>query len=540
MHSWPFNREVTVVVPNKEKKLQKQSKEKMAEQREILEQLKKTLQQLSVEPSKNGQIADETKERRHEEFTARDLEHSYEVASQEFIDFMYENPTTYHVISFFSKMLDKNGFKYLSEKSNWNDSIGENGGKFYTLRNGTNLSAFVLGKNWKAEKGIGAIGSHVDALTVKLKPASFEDLSQGYGRIAVAPYGGTLNELWLDRDLGIGGRLLYKKKGTNEIKSTLIDSTPYPICRIPSLAPHFGKPAEGPFDKEDQTVPVIGFPTPSEDETPTDDEKNSPLAGKHNTHLLRYVANLAGLEVSELIQMDLDLFDVQKGTIGGIRKHFIFAPRLDDRLCSFAAMIALVSYAKNVNTDDSDAFSTVTLYDNEEIGSLTRQGAKGRLLESVVERATSAFSKKPVDLHTVWANSIILSADVNHLLNPNFPEVYMKNHSPVPNVGITLSLDPNGHMATDVVGTALVEELARLNGDKVQYFQIKNNSRSGGTIGPSLASQTGARTIDLGIAQMSMHSIRAATGSMDVKLGTKFFNGFFRNWRSVYDEFGEL
>ena len=118
--------------------------------------------------------------------------------------------------------------------------------------------------------------------------------------------------------------------------------------------------------------------------------------------------------------------------------------------------------------------------------------------------------------------------------------VILKNHFPVPNVGITLSLDPNGHMATDVVGTALVEELARRNGDKVQYFQIKNNSRSGGTIGPSLASQTGARTIDLGIAQLSMHSIRAATGSKDVGLGVKFFNGFFKHWRSVYDEFGEL
>lgn len=167
MHSWPFSRDIAVVVPNKEEKLQKQNKKKMEEQREILEQLKKTLQQLSVEPSKNDQTTDDMKAKRNEEFTARDLEHSYEVASQEFIDFMYENPTTYHVISFFSKMLDKNGFKYLSEKSSWKDSIGENGGKFYTLRNGTNLSAFILGKNWKARKGIGAIGSHVDALTVK-------------------------------------------------------------------------------------------------------------------------------------------------------------------------------------------------------------------------------------------------------------------------------------------------------------------------------------------------------------------------------------
>ncbi|AJS32529.1 Lap4p [Saccharomyces cerevisiae YJM326] len=514
----------------------------MEEQREILEQLKKTLQMLTVEPSKNNQIANEEKEKKENENSWCILEHNYEDIAQEFIDFIYKNPTTYHVVSFFAELLDKHNFKYLSEKSNWQDSIGEDGGKFYTIRNGTNLSAFILGKNWRAEKGVGVIGSHVDALTVKLKPVSLKDTAEGYGRIAVAPYGGTLNELWLDRDLGIGGRLLYKKKGTNEIKSALVDSTPLPVCRIPSLAPHFGKPAEGPFDKEDQTIPVIGFPTPDEEgnEPPTDDEKKSPLFGKHCIHLLRYVAKLAGVEVSELIQMDLDLFDVQKGTIGGIGKHFLFAPRLDDRLCSFAAMIALICYAKDVNTEESDLFSTVTLYDNEEIGSLTRQGAKGGLLESVVERSSSAFTKKPVDLHTVWANSIILSADVNHLYNPNFPEVYLKNHFPVPNVGITLSLDPNGHMATDVVGTALVEELARRNGDKVQYFQIKNNSRSGGTIGPSLASQTGARTIDLGIAQLSMHSIRAATGSKDVGLGVKFFNGFFKHWRSVYDEFGEL
>ena len=155
----------------------------------------------------------------------------------------------------------------------------------------------------------------------------------------------------------------------------------------------------------------------------------------------------------------------------------------------------------------------VALFDNEEVGSLTRQGARGGLLESVVTRVATARNKKesPPDMRTLFANSIILSADVNHLFNPNFKDVYMKNHSPKPNVGITLSLDPNGHMATDAVGVTFVEELGRKNDDKIQYFQIKNNSRSGGTIGPFLASQTGARTIDLGIAQLSMHSIRAVS-----------------------------
>lgn len=180
------------------------------------------------------------------------------------------------------------------------------------------------------------------------------------------------------------------------------------------------------------------------------------------------------------------------------------------------------------------------MYDNEEVGSLTRQGAKGGLLESVVERVVANLFSDVARTRTAFANSIIISADVTHMLNPNFNSVYLENHKPKPNVGITLSLDSNSHMATDVVGTALVEELGRLNGDKIQYFQIKNNSRSGGTIGPSLSSQTGARTIDMGIAQWAMHSIRASTGSKDIGLAVKFFKGFYNNWRQVYDKFDDL
>lgn len=342
--------------------------------------------------------------------------------------------------------------------------------------------------------------------------------------------------------MGIAGRVLIRTPGESEIKSVLIDSTPHPIGRIPSLAPHFGKPAEGPFDKEDQAVPVIGFGWDEDSEPANENEKTSPLYGKHPIQLLRYIAKLANVKVCQLLQLDLDLFDVQKGTLGGLNKEFIFAPRVDDRLCSFAALICLAHYAENFDLANLDTFNMVALFDNEEVGSLTRQGARGGLLESVVTRVATARNKKesPPDMRTLFANSIILSADVNHLFNPNFKDVYMKNHSPKPNVGITLSLDPNGHMATDAVGVTFVEELGRKNDDKIQYFQIKNNSRSGGTIGPFLASQTGARTIDLGIAQLSMHSIRAATGTRDVGLGIKFFRNFFDNWRSTYDNFADL
>lgn len=505
----------------------------MCEQREIIDHLTKTLELLSVgktqiqeeEPAVETKIGD-----------AADLSgyaHSY-------IDFTYKNPTIYHLTSSLSQKLEKAGFQYLSEKENWQNKLSKGkGGKFYTVRNGTNLSAFVIGDNWDQHNGVGAIGAHADSLTAKLKPLSKKKDVEGYELLGVAPYGGTLNDLWLDRDLGIGGRILYKDEN-NQFKSKLINSAPHPIARIPSLAPHFGAPALPPFDKETQVVPVVGYSESDQQDVATPQEKSSVLFDKHSLQLLRYVAHLAGVEVSQLAQLDLDLFDVQKGTIGGIKNDFLFAPRIDDRICSYASIIALLEYADKVDLSTSDTFALVTLFDNEEIGSLSRQGAIGGLLKTTVERSASALHDEPLDLHNLWANSIILSADVNHLFNPNFPEVYLENHRPKPNVGVTLSIDTNQHMVTDVVGITFAEELARINGDRIQYFHIKNNSRSGGTIGPYISSQTGARTIDLGIPQLSMHSIRATTGSKDVGLGVNFFRGFFQNWRSVLDRFGDL
>ncbi|KAL2708195.1 Vacuolar aminopeptidase 1 [Kluyveromyces marxianus] len=515
--------------------------------KETLNNLTSVLQKLAVQ-SEQLEIREEKASQRSlvgSSSTKHELKKSFKEYSQDYIDFTYECPTVYHVVRYFGKLLEENGFKYISEKSDWDDV---HQGKYYTTRNGTNLCAFTLGSSWTPQKGVGAIGGHIDALTAKLKPASKKPEVEGFELLGVAPYGGTLNEIWLDRDLGIGGRVLVKDSKTGAVKSVLCDSTPHPIAKIPSLAPHFGAPAVGPFDKEDQTVPVIGYVGNGDyDDDDADydleDEKKSPLYGKHSIHLLRYIAQLLSVKVSEISQFDLDLFDVQKGTFGGLKDEFIFAPRIDDRICSFSAITALIEYCNSTPAhvlENGSQFNLAALYDNEEVGSLSRQGAKGGLLESCVERVIANLFSDVAKTRTAFANSIIISADVNHMLNPNFNNVYLENHKPKPNVGITLALDANQHMATDVVGTALVEELARLNDDKIQYFQIKNNSRSGGTIGPSIASQTGARTIDMGIAQLAMHSIRATTGSKDVGLAVKFFSGFYKNWREIYDNFGDL
>lgn len=454
----------------------------------------------------------------------------FDAYADDYIDFTYENPTAYHVVEYSAAMLEKAGFQYLSEKKDWSQSITP--GNYYTTRSGTSLVAFSVGKDWTPSKGAGIIGGHIDALTVKLKPVSTKPKAEGYELLAVAPYAGALSDVWWDRDLGIGGRILVCEK--DKIVSKLVNSCPHPIAKIPTLAPHFGDPANGPFNKETQAVPVLGFDF---EEEPTEEEKTAPLFNRHPLCLLRYVANLAKVKVADIVEMDLDLFDVQKGVRAGIKGDFISAPRIDDRICSFAALHSLLESVDEL--DSSDHFSLVALYDNEEIGSLTRQGAKGGIMESVVERVTSSLFDLS-QTKTVFANSIILSSDVTHLLNPNFSSVYLDNHKPVPNKGIAIALDPNGHMATDAVGLALVELIAKKNLDKLQYFHIRNDSRSGGTIGPSLSTQSGARTIDLGIAQLSMHSIRATVGYKDVGLGIKFFKGFFQLWREIYNNLGDL
>lgn len=459
----------------------------------------------------------------------------YESHARDYINFTYKNPTVWHVTDVAGKRLEKAGFKYIAEKELWSNIKP---GKYYTTRNGTSLVAFVIGPDWVPEKGVGAVGSHIDALATSVKPNSVKNKVDGYELLGVAPYAGALSSVWWDRDLGVGGRVLVREKG--RVKPILVDSTPHPVAKIPTLVPHFGTPSQGPFNQETKTVPIIGFG--GADPEPTEAEKKAPLFGKHSLKLLRYISKISGHAVEDIVQWDLQLFDVQKGTIGGLDDEFIFAPRVDDRVCSYAAILGLIE-AEALGELPKDSFSVVGLFDNEEVGSGTRQGARGHLLLSAVERVVSSAYYNPgeaesTDLVKVtFANSIILSADVNHLLNPNFSEVYLEHHKPVPNKGVTISLDPNGHMATDSTGLAFVQELARKNGDELQYFQIRNDSRSGGTIGPYLAIQTGARTIDLGIPQLSMHSIRATLGSKDVGLGVKFFSGFFKKWRSTYDDF---
>lgn len=469
----------------------------------------------------------------------------YDGYCEQYLRFTDSNPTTYHTIEFFKSLLENNGFTYWPEYKSFDEQGISNGGLFFTIRGGTSLIAFVLGGKWSADKGVGVVGSHVDALTVNLKPNSIKSNIDGYQLLGVANYSGTLNKAWLDRDLGIAGSIIIRDED-GQTKRKLVNSSPHPVAKIPSLAEHFGDIASKPYNKETQMVPIIGH---GEEIAATEDERNAPLYGKHSIALLRYISKISQVPIGRILKVDLQLFDVQKSTRGGLDNEFIFAPRIDDRLCSFSAIYALIEWLNqfysNPNSDDKypfkdfDGFNIVLLADNEEIGSATRTGAKGKLLNNIVDRVIS-FKDESNSSLLVFANLLILSADVTHALNPNFSTEYLENHKPKPNVGLTVKLDPQGHVMTELIGWRILQEIANKNHQTLQQFHIKNDARSGSTIGPMLATDTGARVVDVGLAQLSMHSIRAMAGYKEIGLGVKIFKSFFKDWREVCADFKDL
>ncbi|GAB7360634.1 hypothetical protein MBLNU230_g0514t1 [Neophaeotheca triangularis] len=464
-----------------------------------------------------------------------------------FCDFLTENPTVFHAVSALKEQMQEAGWTELSERDDWKIDPS---GRYFVERNGSSLVSFVVGAEYKPGNGAAIIAGHIDALTAKLKPVSKVPNKAGYLQLGVAPYAGGMGNTWWDRDLGIAGRVLVKEGG--KIVTKLVNLN-WPIARIPTLAPHFGAAAQGPFNQETQMTPIIGLDDdPSHDEHSTTAQEFAKPSSSDcyvftNTQppaLVNAIASQLDLPASEhskILNWELELYDVQPATLGGLNREFIYAGRIDDKLCSWAAQQALLESSAH-DTSHSSLIKTVALFDDEEIGSQLRQGARGNLLSSVLERAvgslanTSNAASTPVpsdQFGRFYANSFLVSADVTHAVNPNFLPAYLPNHSPHLNTGLVVSADSNGHMTTDAVSTTILQRCAETVGAKLQVFQIRNDSRSGGTVGPMLSSALGVRAVDAGLPQLSMHSIRATTGSLDPGLGVLAFVGFLSGFEGV-------
>jgi aspartyl aminopeptidase len=446
------------------------------------------------------------------------------------------------------------------------------GGKYYLTRNGSSIVAFAIGKKWKSGNPIGMIGAHTDSPCLRIKPVSKRQ-SDGFLQVACETYGGGLWHTWFDRDLSIAGRAMVRTKDGN-IEQRLV-KVERPILRIPTLAIHLDRQEKFEFNKETQLFPIAGLAAAELNrqgkaaESKSNDEVQKdapfePLAApteRHHPYIVDIIAEEANASPSDIVDFEMVLYDTQKSVVGGLNNELIFSPRLDNLMMTYCSVDGLIKSVASATALDTDStIRLIACFDHEEIGSQTAQGADSNLLPAVIRRlsvlpsseaSNSDKSYDTVDADTATAyeqtlsTSFLISADMAHSVHPNYPQKYESHHRPEMNKGTVIKINANARYATSTPGIVLLQEAARRakkasssisaakEGVPLQLFVVRNDSSCGGTIGPMLSAAMGARTLDLGNPQLSMHSIRETGGAHDVEHAVNLFESFFENFEEL-------
>jgi aspartyl aminopeptidase len=416
-------------------------------------------------------------------------------AVADLLAYIDRSPTPYHAVGETTRRLEAAGYREAAEAELWELGPGE---RRYAVRSEGSLVAFEVGATSPAEGGFRVVGAHTDSPNLRVKPRP--DLAaHGYRQLAVETYGGVLLHTWLDRDLSLAGRVTLREGDTT--RTALVDFR-RPLLRVPSLAIHLQRELkkEGlKLNAQTHLVPLEGL------------EDAPPLAELVATELR--ARGLAEVQSSDLLAWDLMTYDVQPSCVGGACGEFVMAPRLDNLASCHAGVSALLE------ARGAPAFTRVlVLYDHEEVGSRSAQGAAGTLLLGTLERVVTGFKGgEPQGLVRALARSVLVSADMAHAVHPNFSEKHEPGHRPVLGRGPVLKSNANQSYASDARTGGLFELLCSRAGHACQHFVSRNDLACGSTIGPISAARVGIPTVDVGNPMLAMHSCREMAGSGDVQ-----------------------
>ncbi|MCJ1409181.1 hypothetical protein MMC19_003259 [Ptychographa xylographoides] len=474
-------------------------------------------------------------------------------AAHDFLNFVNASPTPFHAVESAKKRLVSAGFKEIKEREDW-ASTCKPGGKYWLTRNGSTILAFAIGMKWKPGNPIAMIGAHTDSPTLRIKPVS-KNSNQGYMQVGVETYGGGLWHTWFDRDLSIAGRAMVKTADGEFVQKLVkFDKA---ILRIPSLAIHLDRQEPFTFDKEMQLFPIAGLVAeelkrqgidantkidaqgdvePDKDFTPL-----KALAERHHPYLVELIAQHTSVEPSDVVDFELILYDHQKACLGGLHDEFMFGQRFDNLGMSYCSTMGLITSLESESSlNNESSIRLISLFDHEEIGSQTAQGADSNLLPAIIRRLSvlpPGSKSKDAILATAYeqtvSSSFLISADMAHAVNPNYAGKYEANHRPEMNKGTVIKINANARYATNSPGIVLLQEVARRKGVPLQLFVVSNASPCGSTIGPMLSAAMGTRTLDLGNPQLAMHSIRETAGVYDVDYAVKLFESFFEHFSEL-------
>ena len=425
------------------------------------------------------------------------------------LSFIDRSPTPYHAVATAIERLESAGYTRLEEGSRWSLASGD---RCYVVRGGGSIAAFEVGTAAPEEVGYRIAGAHTDSPNLRVKPNP-DVRVHGCHQLAVEPYGGVLLHTWLDRDLSLAGRVVCAGEDGRETR--LVDFR-RPLLRVPNLAIHLYREIaqEGlKINAQQHMPPLIGLGPESPD----------------LIELLRGELGRAGIEVAPeaLLAFDLMAYDTQPSSQSGAEGEFIHAPRLDNLASSHAALSALLA-AGDCGT--ARATRVVVLYDHEEVGSRSAQGAAGSFLEDTLSRIAGGVGEEgALAMARAAAHSWLVSADMAHAVHPNYAERHESGHRPRLGAGPVIKTNVNQAYATDAESAGFFRELCGRVGVVPQNFVTRSDLGCGSTIGPISAARLGIRTVDVGNPMLSMHSVREMAASADVAPMISVLTELFRD-----------
>lgn len=402
-------------------------------------------------------------------------------------EFLDSSPTPFHAVRSMQAKLDDAGFQKLDERASWSLQAST---AYYVIRNGSSVVAFRTGDRSPTEAGIRMVGAHTDSPCLRVKPQP-ELHRHGTYQLGVEVYGGALLNPWFDRDLSIAGRVTYVDRN-GAMADTLIDFKA-PVAIVPSLAIHLDREANNSRSINAQKdLPAVLMLS--------DEDRKESFRALLQAHINSHQPDLP---VAEILDFELSLYDTQRAAQVGLAGDFLTSARLDNLLSCFMGLQGLL---------DAEPGQPAMLVctDHEEVGSMSAEGAQGPLLMSILKRWLGEE-----DCYRAIARSVMISADNAHGLHPNFADRHDSNHGPILNQGPVIKVNNNQRYATNSLTSGFYRQMSASLELPCQTFVVRSDMACGSTIGPLTAGNLGIKTLDIGVPQWGMHSIRETAGVKD-------------------------
>ena len=422
---------------------------------------------------------------------------------RDLMDFLDSSVTMFHAINECEKVLQKSGFTYLPENEKWSIKPG----KYYTKRNLSSLIAFDIAEG---DYHFQISAAHSDSPTFKLKDRPVIE-ANGYLKLNVEGYGGMINATWLDKPLTLAGRVMVNTD--TGIESRLIHIN-RDLLIIPNVPIHFNREINKGFAFNNQVDMLPIFSAGNLRETDFDN----------------MLAKELNVEPEDILAKDLYLVNRQKSTIIGFDNEFISSGRLDDLECVYTS---LRGFVEATNKDHINVFA---VFDNEEVGSVTKQGAMSTFLASTLDRINMALGKSREDYYRAIAKSMLISCDNAHALHPNHPELFDVKNRPVLNHGIAIKESANQKYTTDAFSRAILKKILEKNDIPYQTFANRSDIAGGSTLGNLSNTVVSMNAVDIGLPQLAMHSAYETAGAKDVAFAFDTLRVFFETNIDIKDD----